>query len=126
MRSAARRGRRLIGSIVVLASVVTVSADCVFGARMTAAQLACCAAMDADCGGMAEARACCSIESHRADGFTPAARAGVPRDAAVWLVAVLPALAGVSTGQHFPSRFNGFLFQPPGVPTYLRLSAFLV
>lgn len=127
MCKAVKRVSRPIAWALMVAFAVVLSANCLAGAEMTEAQMACCATMGSECGHRAQEKSCCSTESPRLDQLTTAAKSiTIPLpDAAAGHLAVfveVPQLWLVEHGHHF----DGFTPKPPGVPRYLLASTLLI
>lgn len=68
MRRFLRQHTRCVGSALLAIFVVVLSVTCLAQKEMTEAQMACCAAMVAGCGGaMGQDHTCCPTESPRLD-----------------------------------------------------------
>lgn len=109
----------------MVAFAVMLSSNCLTGAEMTEAQMACCVTMGSECGHHAQDMTCCSIESQRVEQSPAVKSITIPQPVAVanelatfaevpqWLV-------------HRGHHFDGFTPKPPGVPTYLLVSTLLI
>ena len=120
-----KRANRPITWALTVAFAVMLSANCVTGAEMTEAQMACCATMGSECGHRAQDDSCCSAESQRVDQLTVTKSITMPLPDAARHLAVfveIPQQSLVDRGHHF----DGFTPKPPGVPRYLLLSTFLI
>ena len=126
MPSALRRHMRRVTSGLILTLAVTVSAECVSAEDLTPAQMACCAAMNHDCGAMAPKQGCCSTAAPRVDqgSASPRMSLAAPHAGVVQLALQVPASPSLTSRHAQLSR--GFDPKPPGVPTYLLISTFRV
>lgn len=120
------RGSWPITWALIVAFAVALSADCLTGAEMTEAQMACCATMGSECGHRAQDKTCCSTESQPVDQVTAVKRVTTPLPDAVFA----PVGVVVESPQYLPvargHNFDGFAPKPPGVPRYLLVSALLI
>jgi hypothetical protein len=64
------RMKRSLACGLALAFAVVFAATCLVGNELTAAQQACCVAMNHDCGAMADKQDCCSTETPSVAGFS--------------------------------------------------------
>jgi hypothetical protein len=126
MRKAVTRASRPIIWALMVAFAVALSADCLAGAEMTEAQMACCATMGSECGHRAQDKTCCSTESQPVDQVTAVKRVTTPLPDAVFA----PVGVVVETALHslvpLGHNFDGFTPKPPGVPRYLLVSTLLI
>jgi len=127
MRRFLRQHTRCVGSALLAIFVVVLSVTCLAQKEMTEAQMACCAAMVAGCGGaMGQDHTCCPTESPRLDQQLAAAGPRLVAPASELIAVVvfdlnLDAIArGVSSSEPETS--------PPiaARPAYLTLSVFRV
>jgi hypothetical protein len=108
--------------MTVLAVMLVVT--CSPAANMTPEQRACCAAMKHDCGRTAIERSCCPGEASRQHSVAPAKPAGssvsAPAQVIVAILQPLPEPVAASHRGWFESRLS---LEPPGIPTFLFVSA---
>jgi hypothetical protein len=126
MRQRITRTSRPIGWALILALAAALSVNCLMGTEMTEAQKACCEDMGQACGPVAQEQHCCLVESQRVQAFATAKRVSLPPP--VTLIgprASVPDAAHLSLVLH-PNRFDRSAPNPPGVPTYLLVSALLI
>lgn len=126
MPSALRRHTRRVTFGLILTLAVMVSVECVSAEDMTPAEMACCAAMNHDCGEMVQKQACCASTAPRVEQgpAVPRIVLAVPQATSVQL----PVLAAASyPGESRPAPvFIGVVPKLPGVPTYLLISTFRI
>ena len=120
------RMRRALAGVLTLVLGIVTSVSCVAAQDMTPEQKACCAAMDHDCGAAAIDAGCCSGEAAKADSVS-AASIQMPISAPVAiLVAVLDVGAPLTSLYRSGGPGTGAPVRPPGIPTYLLVSAFRI
>jgi len=127
MRRFLRQHTRCVGAALLAIFVVVLSVTCLAQKEMTEAQMACCAAMVAGCGGaMGQDHSCCPTESPRLDQQLPASgpHLVVP---APELIAFL--ISGQDADAISPGVFSNEPEASPPIaarPAYLTLSVFRV
>jgi len=123
VRSMRRAGRSFTWALALAIAVVS-SATCVFGADMTEAQKACCAAMNHDCGDKGVEQDCCVSDSPDLPGLTsgPLVAALVPP--ALVALNTLPAEPEPTATLVGSSALDAGAPRPSSTPTYLFVSAF--
>ena len=123
--------RQHINSVAVMCLsmfVVVLSATCIAGAEMPAAQQACCAGMTGGCGAaMAQDHGCCRATSPRLDQQLAAAPRLTLEPPVVIAIAHLQAvLQGTNVPESSTSPHPSDLSPPRTAPTHLTLSVFRV
>lgn len=119
-----RRTTRPVAWVLVLALGVVLSAECVIGEDMTAAEHACCAAMDHDCesAGAQQDQDCCTTDTGTKLQVASAKQILVPTfDAAPLLFAAVPPSSPLRS-----QRASRVSFAHASVPSYLLGTAFLI
>jgi hypothetical protein len=127
MRRFLRQHTRCVGSVLLAIFVVVLSVTCLAQKEMTEAQMACCAAMVAGCGGaMGQDHTCCPTESPRLDQqlAAPGPRLVAPASELIAVVVFDLNLDAIARGV-FSSEPET---SPPiaARPAYLTLSVFRV
>ena len=104
---------------------VSLVATCLSAAEMTPEQQVCCASMQHACGEMAIQASCCSGERQPSAGMVAVTTASAAFAAAtpIAAIAALPVPAAPTGGAFV---VDAAPVRPPGVPTYLFLSAFRI
>lgn len=126
MRRSVQRVSRPVTWALIVAFAFALSANCVTGAEMTDAEMACCAAMGSECGHRAQDMSCCSTESQQVDQVAAVKRITTPLpDATFAPVGVVLETAPYSLVAR-GHNFDGFTPKPPGVPRYLLISTLLI
>jgi hypothetical protein len=118
-----RRRQRLIGATLLTAFVTMLSVQCVASASASELEMACCAAMGAECGTSMAQHPCCSSEALKVTQQRPAPRLLVAPPVPV-LIAQLVFDSPSSVRRDVADR-HGPDGLPPlinGTGTYLRLS----
>jgi hypothetical protein len=111
-----------IVSVAVAVTIAVVASVTCYADEMIPAEMACCAAMAHNCGGMAQAHGCCQTESPRVVQASTGQRVHVtPPAAVVVAIIVVPffdaALIPGAVGSPIAS------VKPPGIPRYLAVSS---
>lgn len=120
------RGRRPAAWTLTLALTASLLATCIPVEAAPAAQLACCVAMNHDCGPAAEGQDCCVSKSAQAEGFTVAKRVSVPEPSAFPVFHALVTRLIPSTGSSHLAFDQISRLSPPGVPRYLLTATLLI
>ena len=104
---------------------VSLVATCFSAAEMTPEQQVCCASMQHACGDMAVETSCCTGEGQPDAGMVAATPASATFAAAtpIAAIAALPVPAAPTGGAFL---VDAAPVRPPGVPTYLLISAFRI
>jgi hypothetical protein len=127
MRRFLRQHTRCVGSVLLAIFVVALSVTCLAQEEMTEAQMACCTAMVAGCGGsMGQDHTCCQTESPRLDQQLPASGPHLVAPAPE-LIAFLT--SGLDADAISPGVFSNEPEASPPIatrPAYLTLSVFRV
>jgi hypothetical protein len=117
-----RRTMRPLAWVLVLALGVVLSAECVIGEEMTAAEHACCTAMAHDCESAGAQQDCCTTDDGAKPQLASAKQILVPTfDAAPLLFAAVPPASPLRN-----QRATRVSFAYAYVPTYLLGTAFLI
>lgn len=117
-----RQFARSIAGVLVLALAVVLSAECVVGEEMTAAEHACCAAMAHNCESMGAQHDCCTPDNDATPQLTGAKILIPTADVAPVLFAVTPPSAPVGNRRANRVSFAAYVY----VPSYLLGTAFLI
>ena len=124
LRSVRRRTKRPAQSLIA-AMAVSLVATCLSAAEMTPEQQVCCASMQHACGNMAVETSCCTGERQPSAEMVAATTASATFAAAtpIAVIAALPVPAAPTGGAFL---VDAAPVRPPGVPTYLLISAFRI
>lgn len=121
------RGSRLAAWALTVALILSFLANCVPVEAATAAQQACCAAMNHDCGLMAAAQDCCVVKSLQVGDFTVAKTVSLPAPSAyIVLHALAPELLNPSADSSRYALNHASRLTPSGVPRYLLVATLLI
>jgi len=122
MRRVQGRSLRLVPMTLIAALVLASSVACYAG-EMMQTEMACCAAMAHDCGGMAPAHECCTTDAPRTEQGSTVAKIAIdpPSVALIAVLTVPPAMETVSTSTFAVASLASI--KPPGIPTYLAVSS---
>ena len=123
-RNFRRRTKRPAQSLIA-AMAVSLVATCFSAAEMTPEQQVCCASMQHACGEMAIETSCCTGERQPSAGMVAATPASATF-AAASPIAVIAALPVPAAPAGVAFVVNAAPVRPPGVPTYLFISAFRI
>ncbi|MBI2829258.1 MAG: hypothetical protein HYX77_08320 [Acidobacteria bacterium] len=115
---------RSTGVALVMALMLSLGAECLVGQEMAAAQMACCADTDHDCGAAATTEDCC--QSERADQDRLVNQAQQPVPPLVLVASTIPAL--VLPPNTYASAFgvNTTELKAASPPKYVLLASFLI
>lgn len=116
-----RQFSRPVAGVLVLALAVVLSAECVVGDEMTAAEHACCAAMAHNCESMGAQHDCCTPDNDATSQLTSAKTLIPTVDVAPVLFAAMPPSTPLQN-----RRANRLSFGYAYVPSYLLGTAFLI
>lgn len=100
-------------------------ADCMPAEASPAAHMACCEAMNHECGPDGEPQECCSAESPRIGAVTTAKQASLQPPVAAVSVAIRVDLRLVLEGSP-DARHHLVPVKPPGVPRYILSATFRI
>ena len=123
-----RRQARAVGTVLALLFVGTLSATCFLQAERTAAEMACCASMQSDCGAaMAKGHDCCRTSPRLDPQLAAAPRLVLDAPTLAPSIILAPTFdeTGVAGIALMPLSSDS---SPPGSlhPTYLVLSVFRI
>lgn len=116
-----RQFARPVAGILVFALAVVLSAECVVGEEMTAAEHACCAAMADNCESMGAEHDCCTPDNDATPQLTSVKILIPTVDIAPVLLAAAPPPSSLRN-----RRTNHVSFAYAYVPSYLLGTAFLI
>ena len=123
MRTLFIRRSRPAAAALIMALTLTFVANCVRVAGATAEQQACCAAMDHDCGPMAEEYVCCTAEISKAQPG-PVGKGLMLAPPSPLLVAIVGDAEPRPLRSLWHRAVDETVGRSPGVPTYVLVSTF--
>jgi hypothetical protein len=123
MRTFLIRRTRPAAAALIMALTVTFLANCVAAAGATAEQQACCAAMDHDCGPMAEEHGCCTAETSKVQSGRVVKGLMLAPPSPLLVAILVDAEPRLLRSQWNPT-VDETTGRSPGVPTYILVSTF--
>ena len=122
MRRFRAKSMRIVSATIAAAMTMLLSVNCV-AAEMTPAEMACCAAMPHNCGGMAQEHECCLTEAPRVDQASSVPRVAIAPPVLTVIATIPVDLVVPSVLNPHGSASHVTSAKPPGLPTYLALSS---
>ena len=105
--------------------ILLLSATCVTAAEMTSAEMACCAAMEHDCGAAAKEQGCCSSTPQDNAGSI-AKRVSIPAPHATVVQIMSTNVTFERPARAYATTIDDMAPSPPGTSTYLLISTFRI